>query len=147
MVDRFYLLKYGLALILTFVGVKMLGERFFEIDIVLSLAIILGMLARRDRGVDDLAEDERTGGDRAPNPRLTRPQAAPVPASTLFDRVADVEQDLEVELLAAIGEVERRHLRVVAASPSRARTLRGTSRRGWPECVRGSVTYESSRGR
>jgi tellurite resistance protein TerC len=44
-VDRFYLLKYGLALILTFVGVKMLGERFFEIDIVLSLVIILGILA------------------------------------------------------------------------------------------------------
>jgi tellurite resistance protein TerC len=44
-VDRFYLLKYGLALILTFVGAKMLGERFFEIDIVLSLAIILGILA------------------------------------------------------------------------------------------------------
>jgi len=44
-VDRFYLLKYGLALILTFVGVKMLGEHFFEIDIVLSLAIILGILA------------------------------------------------------------------------------------------------------
>ena len=44
-VDRFYLLKYGLALILTFVGVKMLGEHFFDIDIVLSLAIILGVLA------------------------------------------------------------------------------------------------------
>jgi tellurite resistance protein TerC len=44
-VDRFYLLKYGLALILTFVGVKMLSERFFEIDIVLSLVIILGILA------------------------------------------------------------------------------------------------------
>jgi len=44
-VDRFYLLKYGLAVILTFVGVKMLGERFFEIDIVISLAIILLVLA------------------------------------------------------------------------------------------------------
>ena len=44
-VDRFYLLKYGLALILTFVGIKMLGEHFFEIDIVLSLGIILGVLA------------------------------------------------------------------------------------------------------
>ena len=43
-VDRFYLLKYGLAVILTFVGVKMLGERYFEIDIVVSLAIILGVL-------------------------------------------------------------------------------------------------------
>jgi len=44
-VDRFHLLKYGLALILTFVGVKMLGEEFFHIDIVVSLAIILGILA------------------------------------------------------------------------------------------------------
>jgi tellurite resistance protein TerC len=44
-VDRFYLLKYGLAVILTFVGAKMLGEKFFEIDIIVSLAIILGVLA------------------------------------------------------------------------------------------------------
>jgi tellurite resistance protein TerC len=44
-VDRFYLLKYALALILTFVGVKMLGEKWFEISIVLSLGIILGTLA------------------------------------------------------------------------------------------------------
>src|SRR5436190_19604832 len=34
-VDRFHLLKYGLALILSFVGFKMLTERFIEIDIVL----------------------------------------------------------------------------------------------------------------
>ena len=58
-VDRFYLLKYGLAVILTFVGVKMLGESFFQISIVLSLAIILGVLATVDRGVDDLAEEAR----------------------------------------------------------------------------------------
>ena len=44
-VDRLHLLKYGLALILTFVGVKMLGEDFFHIDIVVSLSIILGILA------------------------------------------------------------------------------------------------------
>jgi len=44
-VDRFYLLKYGLAVILTFVGVKMLGERWFEVDILPSLGIILGVLA------------------------------------------------------------------------------------------------------
>jgi tellurite resistance protein TerC len=44
-VDRFYLLKYGLALILTFVGVKMLGEKYFHIDILLSLGIILTVLA------------------------------------------------------------------------------------------------------
>jgi tellurite resistance protein TerC len=44
-VDKFYLLKYGLAVILTFVGVKMLGESYFHIDILLSLGIILGVLA------------------------------------------------------------------------------------------------------
>jgi len=44
-VDRFYLLKYGLALILSFVGFKMLAERYIEIDIVMSLSVILGVLA------------------------------------------------------------------------------------------------------
>lgn len=44
-VDRFHLLKYGLAVILSFVGFKMLTERFLDIDIVLSLSIILAVLA------------------------------------------------------------------------------------------------------
>jgi tellurite resistance protein TerC len=44
-VDRFHLLKYGLALILTFVGFKMLVERWLDIDIALSLAIIISVLA------------------------------------------------------------------------------------------------------
>src|SRR5258707_13214874 len=44
-VDRFYLLKYALAVILSFVGVKMLGERWFEIDITLSPGIIIAVLA------------------------------------------------------------------------------------------------------
>ncbi len=44
-VDRFHLLKYGLAVILTFVGVKMLGEKYFKIDIALSLLVIVGVLA------------------------------------------------------------------------------------------------------
>lgn len=44
-VDRFYLLKYGLAVILTFVGVKMVGEPFFEIGIVPSLAVVVVVLA------------------------------------------------------------------------------------------------------
>jgi tellurite resistance protein TerC len=43
-VDRFYLLKYGIALILAFVGVKMLGEPWFHIRILPSLAIIIGVL-------------------------------------------------------------------------------------------------------
>jgi tellurite resistance protein TerC len=43
-IERFHLLKYGLAVILTFVGVKMLGERWFHVDIVWSLAVIVGVL-------------------------------------------------------------------------------------------------------
>jgi tellurite resistance protein TerC len=66
-VDRFYLLKYGLALILTFVGVKMLGEHFFEIDIVLSLAIILGILAAAI--VASMIWPRRTPVETGANPR------------------------------------------------------------------------------
>jgi tellurite resistance protein TerC len=44
-VEKFYLLKYGLALILSFIGVKMLGEHFFHIDILVSLGIVIGTLA------------------------------------------------------------------------------------------------------
>jgi tellurite resistance protein TerC len=44
-VDRFYLLKYGLALILTFVGTKMILEKWVHIPILPSLGIILTILA------------------------------------------------------------------------------------------------------
>jgi tellurite resistance protein TerC len=44
-IERFYLLKYGLAIILSFIGVKMLGEKFFHIDILVSLGVVLGTLA------------------------------------------------------------------------------------------------------
>ena len=44
-VEKFYLLKYGLATILTFIGVKMLGEPFFHIPIGISLAAVVGVLA------------------------------------------------------------------------------------------------------
>jgi tellurite resistance protein TerC len=44
-VDRFYLLKYGLAVILTFVGFKMLVEHWIEIDVAVSLGVIVGVLA------------------------------------------------------------------------------------------------------
>jgi tellurite resistance protein TerC len=43
-VEKFYLLKYGLALILSFIGVKMLGEAFFHIDIMISLGVVIGTL-------------------------------------------------------------------------------------------------------
>ena len=45
MVDRFHLLKLGLALILTFVGVKMCIAKFIEIPILVSLSVIAMILA------------------------------------------------------------------------------------------------------
>jgi tellurite resistance protein TerC len=44
-VDRFYLLKYALAVILTFVGAKMLTDSFIEINVMLSLGVIVVVLA------------------------------------------------------------------------------------------------------
>jgi len=44
-VTKFHLLKYGLAVILTFVGTKMLIESWVHIPILLSLGIVLGVLA------------------------------------------------------------------------------------------------------
>src|SRR5204862_4466431 len=40
-VDRFHLLQYGLAIILTFIGVKMVIEPWVAIGIVLSLSVVL----------------------------------------------------------------------------------------------------------
>ena len=44
-VTKFHLLKYGLAVILTFVGAKMLLEHWVHIPIMLSLGIVVGVLA------------------------------------------------------------------------------------------------------
>jgi tellurite resistance protein TerC len=44
-VTKFHLLKYGLAVILTFVGVKMLIENWVHIPIMLSLGVVLVVLA------------------------------------------------------------------------------------------------------
>jgi tellurite resistance protein TerC len=44
-VHRFHLLKYGLAVILVFVGAKMLLERFLHVPILLSLGVIVSVLA------------------------------------------------------------------------------------------------------
>jgi tellurite resistance protein TerC len=43
-VHRFHLLKYGLAVILVFVGAKMLLEPFLHVPILLSLAVIVTVL-------------------------------------------------------------------------------------------------------
>jgi len=45
MLDKLHLLRYGLGLILAFVGIKMLIEHWYEIPIGISLAIILGTVA------------------------------------------------------------------------------------------------------
>lgn len=44
--DKFWLLKYGLGCLLTFIGVKMIGHEFFHLDIstLASLFVILGIL-------------------------------------------------------------------------------------------------------
>ena len=44
-IERFRYLKIGLAIVLLFVGTKMVLADFYEIPIVLSLAIVLGILA------------------------------------------------------------------------------------------------------
>ena len=44
-VGKFHLLKYGLAVILVFVGIKMVGAEFFHVPILVSLGVIVGVLA------------------------------------------------------------------------------------------------------
>ncbi len=43
-IDRFYLLKYGLSAILTFIGVKMLVDHWIQLPISVSLAVIVAVL-------------------------------------------------------------------------------------------------------
>jgi predicted tellurium resistance membrane protein TerC len=44
-VHRFHHLKYGLAIILVFVGAKMLLESYIDIPILVSLAVIITVIA------------------------------------------------------------------------------------------------------
>jgi tellurite resistance protein TerC len=44
-VTKFHLLKYGLAVILTFVGAKMILEAWIHIPILVSLSVVVGVLA------------------------------------------------------------------------------------------------------
>lgn len=44
LMDVFHLLHYGLSVVLVFIGVKMLGAHYFDIPIVLSLGIVIGVL-------------------------------------------------------------------------------------------------------
>jgi TerC family integral membrane protein len=69
-VDRFYLLKYGLAAILTFVGAKMIAERWVHVDILLSLGVVLVLLLvsivaslmwpQRDAGAENATPADKT---------------------------------------------------------------------------------------
>ena len=43
-IEKFHLLKYGLAIILTFVGLKMIAEAWIHVPIMVSLAVIVGVL-------------------------------------------------------------------------------------------------------
>ena len=45
MLDRFRLLHYGLGVILAFVALKMLTSRWMHVDVGISLAVIIGILA------------------------------------------------------------------------------------------------------
>jgi tellurite resistance protein TerC len=45
MADRFHLLSYGLAIVLMFVGIKMLIVEFYKIPVFLSLGIVAAILA------------------------------------------------------------------------------------------------------
>ena len=44
-VQKFYLLRYGLAAILVFIGLKMLGEHYVHIPIAVSLGVVASVLA------------------------------------------------------------------------------------------------------
>lgn len=44
MADRFHLLKYGLALVLLFIGGKMLAAPWFHVPIQWSLSIVAGII-------------------------------------------------------------------------------------------------------
>jgi tellurite resistance protein TerC len=45
MMDKFYYLKPGLALVLFFIGTKMVASEFYKIPIMISLVVIFGILA------------------------------------------------------------------------------------------------------
>ena len=44
MIDKFHYLKVGLALVLAFVGAKMLLSDVFKIPIAISLSVVLGLV-------------------------------------------------------------------------------------------------------
>jgi len=73
-IDRFYYLRAALAIILTFVGVKMVISEFYKIPIVISLGVILGILALAI--VASIVRAKRMGpaADVLPDPRTIPPE-------------------------------------------------------------------------
>lgn len=71
-VERFWLLKYGLAVILTFIGLKMLSEAYVHVPILVSLGIVLATLGlsvaasmlwpRREAAPEPFRPEEGTTG-------------------------------------------------------------------------------------
>ncbi|MCB4362087.1 TerC family protein [Quatrionicoccus australiensis] len=67
MADRFSLLKYGLAIVLMFIGVKMLLIDLFKIPVAVSLGIVASIIATSI--VLSLKKDARSTGERKIMPR------------------------------------------------------------------------------
>jgi len=42
--DRFHLLKYGLAIVLAFIGLKMLIMPWFHMPVTVSLSVVVGVI-------------------------------------------------------------------------------------------------------
>jgi tellurite resistance protein TerC len=71
LIDRFEYLKYGLAALLAFAGLKMLTSDIFHLDVWLSLGIIVGILGISIL-VSLLATRGRDGGSDPPEPELIK---------------------------------------------------------------------------
>ncbi len=63
MMNMFYYLRHGLAVVLTFVGLKMIAEPFIDIPILIALAVVAGVLA--SAVVASLVRARRLGPDHA----------------------------------------------------------------------------------
>ncbi len=81
-VDRFYYLKPALAVILTFVGIKMVVAEWFAIPISGSLVFIVGVLAAAILASWVRARQVGTAADVLPDPRALPEEAVP-PASLI----------------------------------------------------------------
>jgi tellurite resistance protein TerC len=63
-IAKFHYLRFGLAAVLAFVGIKMLVSGVLHIPVGVSLGVIATLLGALDRGVGGVAEGARRGGRR-----------------------------------------------------------------------------------